>query len=147
MKPYYEWPLDLSSSTSTAQSLEVAFSSVLTDEEYFTCQDKEFFLNETGPLLRLDDSYDVVYVDGNYNLLKNMGAWWGITIAFFVTFIVFRIWSGQYNILLLVVKFKVDNVSKVKPTKLSFAYTIMCNAKSFSNVVFQNLCKSFELHL
>jgi hypothetical protein len=145
LKPYYEWPLDdLSSSTSLSQSLPVDFSSVLTDEEYFVCQDKEYFLNQTGPLLRLDDSYDIVYSNGTHLLLQNMGLCWGITIAFFVAFIVFRVWSGQYNVLLLVVKFKEDiNESGrrvIKPVKLSFAYTIMCNAKSISNVVFQSLC-------
>jgi hypothetical protein len=142
LHPYYEWPLDSSSTTSrtTTGSVQVGVISALTDEEYFTCQDKTFFLNETGPLMNYDEE-SILYDDGIYDVLKNMGIYWGISIAFFVAFVISRLYSGRYNQLLLVVKFKLsENDAVVKPIKLSFAYTLMCNAKSFSNVVFMDLC-------
>jgi hypothetical protein len=146
LNPYYEWPLDSSSTTSTTTTgaLQVGIISALTDEKYFTCQDKTFFLNETGPLMNYDEE-SIVYDDGTYDVLKNLGIYWGISIAFFVAFVISRLYSGRYNQLLLVVKFKLsENGAVVKPIKLSFAYTLMCNAKSFSNVVFMDLCKSYK---
>jgi len=145
LNAYYAWPLDeepTSTSTTTSTSnLNVDIYSVLTDEEYFQCENKTFFANETGPLLSYKSSHTIVYENGYYEILKNMGAYWGISIAFFVAIIVFKIYEGKYNQLILVVKFKEDKDGKLKPAKLSFAYTIMCNAKSFSNVVFMDLCK------
>mmetsp|Transcript_2024 Transcript_2024/g.3642 ORF Transcript_2024/g.3642 Transcript_2024/m.3642 type:complete len:175 (+) Transcript_2024:414-938(+) len=146
LNPYYEWPLDSSSTTSTTTTgaLQVGIISALTDEKYFTCQDKTFFLNETGPLMNYDEE-SIVYDDGTYDVLKNLGIYWGISIAFFVAFVISRLYSGRYNQLLLVVKFKLgENGAVVKPIKLYFAYTLMCNAKSFSNVVFMDLCKSYK---
>lgn len=83
------------------------------------------------------------FESSTYNLLVNMESYWGISIAYFVVFIVLRLVSGKYNQMILLVQFNGDedeHRKKVKPAKLSVAYTIMCNAKSFSNIVFKDLC-------
>ena len=139
LNAYYEWPLEPGTTTTTTGP-EVNLESILTDEEYFACEDTTFYLNETGPILYQSN---VVYDSTTHNLLTLMGTYWGISIAFFVAFIIVRLYFGQYNQLLLLVKFKKDKDGKVKPVKLSFAYTVMYNAKSFSNVVFKDLCKFF----
>jgi hypothetical protein len=129
---YYQWPLEMSTT-------EVYFKSVMTNEENFECEGTTFYLNETGPLVYNNQYlYDSV---SSTEILQNLGYYWGISIAFFVIFVITRLYSGQYNQLLLLVKFKEDEAGTLKPVKLSFAFTIMCNAKSFSSVVFKDLCK------
>lgn len=138
LNPYYKWPLTMDSTG------EVVLESVLTDEEAFVCEGTKYFLNETGPIL--DSATKVVYSNSTHELLLIMGQYWGISIAFFVIFIIARLCSGRYNQLLLLVQFGKDEDGEVKPAKLSFAFTIMCNAKSFSSTVFKDLCKFCHLH-
>lgn len=135
LNAYYEWPLEMTTDE------EVALEAVLTDEDYFMCDGTTFYLNGTGPI----GSENVVYDNSTYEVLRNMGIYWGLSIGFFVLFIIAKLYLGQYNQLLLLVKFEKDDDDEVKPVKLSFAYTIMCNAKSFSNVVFTDLCKICNL--
>jgi hypothetical protein len=99
-------------------------------------------LNETGPILDVNN-LDIVYDNADNDLVQALGYYWGLLIAFFASFIVIRLRSGQFNQLLLLVKFKKDKKDgKIKPQKMSFAWTIMCNAKTFSSIAFKNLCKS-----
>lgn len=103
LNAYYAWPLEEEpTSTSTTTTWKVGINSILTDEESFECQDKTFYANETGPLVTYESS-SIVYDNGAYDLLKSMGVYWGISIAFFVAFVIFRIYSGQYNQLILLV--------------------------------------------
>lgn len=141
---YYEWPpLD---DDNNRWRTTIDIRSVLTDEEYFQCEDKSFYLNETGPVLNLDESR-VSYENGFYNLLRYIGFVFGFTIFIFVAFAICRLYAGTYNQLLLLVKFKNeeqdDGTLILKPVKMSFAYTIMCNVKSFKNAALVDLCKSF----
>lgn len=146
LNPYYAWPLDQdSTSTTTRTTWTVGINSILTNEEYFQCEDKTLYANETGPLVSYESTYNIVYDNGASEILKSMGAYWGISIAFFIVFVIIKLYSGKYNQLIYVVSFKEDD-NGVKPAKLSFAYTIMCNAKTFSNVVFMDLCESFNSH-
>jgi hypothetical protein len=136
LNPYYEWTLE------SGETGEVTLESVLTDEDSFVCDNTTFYLNGTGPLV---PSTTVVIDNGFYDVLQSMGEYWGISIAFFVLFVIARLYSGKYNQLLLLVKFRKGEDGEVKPAKLSLAYTIMCNAKSFSSVVFKDLCKFCHL--
>ena len=50
-----------------------------------------------------------------------------------MSFIAHRLYTGKYNQLLLIVKFTRDGDDQaLKPEKLAVAYTIMCNAKTFT---------------
>lgn len=67
---------------------------------------------------------------------------WGNLIVCFVVFIIFRLCSGKYNQMILLVQHDQDEDELgeiVKPVKLSVAHTIKCNAKSFSNIIFRIL--------
>jgi hypothetical protein len=48
----------------------------------------------------------VHFESSTYNLLVNMGSYWGVSIAYFVVFIVLRLVSGKYNQMILLVQLR-----------------------------------------
>jgi hypothetical protein len=140
----------ISSNTSSAETYPspgITTNGMVSDVSLENAIDEAFEnLGETLSNVMKNLSYHsftkIDFESSTYNLLVNMGSYWGISIAYFVVFIVLRLFSGKYNQMILLVQFDEDEQSEnVKPAKLSVAYTIMCNAKSFSNIVFKDLCK------
>jgi len=162
---FYAWPLEDGNGTvvsmdhnptmnidNTNVVVEVVLEGFLTNgKEVYTCDNRTYFLNETGPIPNLvnDAGCDMsIEEDMAAGILYVIVPLIGVMIFFFILFIMIKLYFGKYNQLLGLIKFKefknrgTHEVSW-KPDKFSFAFSIMCNAKSFTNVALtEDECKS-----
>lgn len=123
---YYTYPSDRMHGT-----LEV----VLSDEESFYCNGTTYHLNNTGPLKGQTGEYTTNMDD------LNLGPYIGFAIVGIVIFIVTRLFKGRYNQLLMMVKFREEEISgEIVPVKLSIAFTVLCNMSKLVSVQYGDLC-------
>jgi hypothetical protein len=129
---YYPYPVVENNNTSIN-----TFLTLLTDEENFTCDEDNitYYLNGTGPLR--DETKGWTTNSGFYRII---GIYFAIAIVFFLGFIAHGLYTGKFNRLVLLVKFRYQS-RRLKPKKLAAAYTIMCNARTFTGVLMGEYCK------
>ena len=107
---------------------------VLTDVESFECQNSTWYLNGTGPLYNATVDFQMATDD------LHLGPYFGFCVFIVVIFTLSRLFSGRYNQLLLLMKFKKNNSGDIEPVKFSVAFTIICNMSKFVSVQYVDLC-------
>ena len=153
LNAYYTWtpgipPINASNIDIFNRSMyrSTIYYIVSTDYE-IECNGTFFYRNETGPLY--DTSYynatDGIVRFNDISMYESVGIFWvlwGLLLIAVVSFVTTRLYVGKYNQLLYLVSFKQDKKeNKLVPVKLHIGFTILCNAKSFSNLFFEVMCK------
>jgi hypothetical protein len=145
---YYEWPQkDYYADMELYFTPDpiVAIERILSGDEMIFCDGKQYYKNGTGPIFssQNETTYDIQ--TGISDFVDIMGPLWGLVIFLFIAFTTAKLYYGKYNQLLGIVKFKEvtrQGVVEIIPVKFSFAFTIMCNAKTFTNLFFtDDVCK------